>query len=640
MANLKEIVFVMAPLQNRFFFELAEALRHEIQALGTDCSISTGGFPPLSAGTVYVLMPPHEYFALEGYDTGLDRRSLRRTIFISAEQPGTSHFEDNARLADSAGALFDINRSAVRQYDRRGIRARHLQLGYSPALDHFPGEAEKEWDVVFMGAYTPRRARILAGCAHQLSRLRARLTVSDNSRPNSSSSASYVAGLDKVSLLRRAAVVVNVHQSNFPYFEWARVLDAIHCGCAVVTEHSMDYLPLVPGEHFASASPEHLGDVVAWVTMDTGTRQRLSSSAYELVKAELPLARSAEELVAAAVEIDSAGGYVRSVMGTALSGARFPRRTNGVEGAAPNEVIVPPTPYRQDPETAELRRVLKEVRLEVIDLRRALRREELASETGSPPGLVRVGFESPSWRVGRRPKISVIMALYNYAVEVVEALDSLLASRMTDTEVVVVDDGSTDGAAQVVTGWARAHPETRLLMVEHPVNRGLAAARNAALDFARGEYCFVLDADNCVYPNTLEVLAGALDDDEGAAFAYGYLAMYRSGEPFGLLSWYPWEPLRLRAGNYIDAMALFRTEVLHELGGYSSDRRLYGWEDYDLYCRLAESGGHGEFVPQIVGRYRVSPASMRSLSDLSYNSAFAALKEHCPRLMEAMELPL
>jgi GT2 family glycosyltransferase len=640
MANLKEIVFVMAPRQNRFFFELAEALRYEIQSLGTDCSISTGGFPPSSAGRVSVLMPPHEYFALEGYDTGLDRRTLKRTIFISAEQPGTSHFEDNARLAESAGALFDINRSAVRQYDRRGIRALHLQLGYSPTLDFFPGEAQKEFDVVFMGAYTSRRARILAGCGQQLSGLRARLTVSDNSRPNSSSSASYVAGLEKASLLRRAAVMVNVHQSGFPYFEWARVLDAIHCGCAVVTEHSMDCLPLVPGEHFASASAERLGDVVEWVAMDPETRWRLSSSAYELVKAELPLARSAEKLVAAAIEIDRTGGYLRSVMGTALPGARFSRRGNGAESAVLKEVVVPPTPYRQDPETAELRRVLKEARLDIIDLRRAVHRAELASGTGSPPGLVRVGFGSPSWHAGGRPKVSVIMALYNYAAEVIEALDSVLASRMTDTEVVVVDDGSSDGAAQVVTGWASAHPEMRLLMVEHPVNRGLAAARNAALDFARGEYCFVLDADNWVYPNSLEVLARALDDAKGAAFAYGYLAMYMSGEPFGLLSWYPWEPLRLRAGNYIDAMALFRTEVLRELGGYSSDRRLYGWEDYDLYCRLAESGRHGEFVPQIVGRYRVSPASMRSLSDLSYNSAFAALKEHCPQLMEAMELPL
>jgi GT2 family glycosyltransferase len=116
--------------------------------------------------------------------------------------------------------------------------------------------------------------------------------------------------------------------------------------------------------------------------------------------------------------------------------------------------------------------------------------------------------------------------------------------------------------------------------------------------------------------------------------------MYREDEPFGLLNWYPWEPSRLRHGNYIDAMALFRTEVLRRLGGYTTDRRLYGWEDYDMYCRMAESGMSGAFVPQIVARYRVSSMSMLSISNLSYSSAFAALKESYPQLMRAVELPL
>ena len=106
-----------------------------------------------------------------------------------------------------------------------------------------------------------------------------------------------------------------------------------------------------------------------------------------------------------------------------------------------------------------------------------------------------------------------------------------------------------------------------------------------------------------------------------------------------LLSQFPWDPRRLRRGNYIDAMSLLRIDVVRRLGGYTTDRRLYGWEDYDLYCRLAEAGHVGAFLPEIVARYRVSPTSMVSFSNMSVSSAFIALKEHCPTLMKSVVPP-
>src|SRR5207248_6343540 len=107
-----------------------------------------------------------------------------------------------------------------------------------------------------------------------------------------------------------------------------------------------------------------------------------------------------------------------------------------------------------------------------------------------------------------------------------------------------------------------------------------------------------------------------------------------------LLSWLPWDPNRLRAGNYVDAMALLRVPVLRSMGGYTTDRRLYGWEDYELYCRLAEGGHTGAFLPEIMARYRVSPTSMVSFSNMSVSTAFTALKERCPNLMRNVLAPL
>ena len=252
---------------------------------------------------------------------------------------------------------------------------------------------------------------------------------------------------------------------------------------------------------------------------------------------------------------------------------------------------------------------------------------------------VRIAFSTPTFEARTAVRTSIITALYNHGTEITEALDSLVMLDDVDFEIIVVDDGSTDGSADTVMEWGRCHPEIRLLLLAHPINRGLPAARNSALDFARGEYCFVLDADNAVYKNSLGDLVAALYSDPGASFAYGMLSSYKVGEPYGLVSFFPWEPLRLRHGNYIDAMALFRTSALRSMNGYSTDRRLYGWEDYDLFCRFAEAGCRGVFVDKIVASYRVSDTSMLALSNISVSAAFTALKERCPRLMSAVTPP-
>lgn len=149
----------------------------------------------------------------------------------------------------------------------------------------------------------------------------------------------------------------------------------------------------------------------------------------------------------------------------------------------------------------------------------------------------------------------------------------------------------------------------------------------------------MLDADNEVFPRGLARVVEALDDKPHAAAAYGMLAMFSAEGPVGLRSYYPWEPGRFRAGNFIDAMALWRTSVIRGLGGYTRDGRLHGWEDYDLWCRLAESGGTGELVPEVVARYRVSRTSMLSLTNISETNAVSVLIERYPRVMAGVDPP-
>jgi glycosyltransferase involved in cell wall biosynthesis len=173
------------------------------------------------------------------------------------------------------------------------------------------------------------------------------------------------------------------------------------------------------------------------------------------------------------------------------------------------------------------------------------------------------------------------------------------------------------------------------MLLHHPINRGLGHARNTAVDFARGEFVFVLDADNLVYPLAIETLAEALDGDPQATFAYGMLEMFDEQGALGLHSHFAWEPERLAAGNFIDAMALIRRAWLHERGGYTTDARLHGWEDYDLWCAVAESGGHGVLVPTVVARYRSTRHSMLAVTNVSAVVAESLLAERHPSVFAA-----
>lgn len=622
---------MLASTQNQFFFELAEAIRYELGELGVRSSISTEGFPEPRLGTATILLPPHEYYALEGHATPPDSVTFGRTILICCEQPESSHFSQNLQFARGAAAVFDINRRSVRAFRGEGVSAEHLRIGYTKHWDHYDvaNNRDRPIDVAFMGAYTRRRGRILGGLADALWRYNCELHLSDNSTPNTARSASFLADEDKWTLLTRAKTLLNVHQGDEPYFEWLRVVEAMHAGCVVVSEASTDYAPLEPGEHLIVGRPESLGFITQSVLDDPSSMDATRTSAYEFLRDQLPMragiARLAEAVERAArLSVDGRGTN--------------PRRPVNPQ-YLPNLDDPPPPSATGSQDASELRRALKDTQLQLMDLKRDIARINQMLRDGRPP-TVRIDAATSAYVGSDRPRVSILTPLYNHAEHIAGALDSALNGWFRDLEFVIVDDGSTDRSRDAVREWMARHDDVPAVIISHPVNRGLPSARNTCLDFARGEFSLILDADNELLPRCLERLLNALDHRPQASFAYGILIAFDTRGPSYLLSAFDWEPRRLRRENYIDALALIRTRALHEIGGFKTDRRLYGVEDWDLWATMADAGHEGVFVREMVARYRVSPTSMLSLTNLSPKTMYAAMIEHHPDLMRGVKPPL
>jgi len=239
---------------------------------------------------------------------------------------------------------------------------------------------------------------------------------------------------------------------------------------------------------------------------------------------------------------------------------------------------------------------------------------------------VRIVEQTPSYGQST-PRVTVMLVVRpDHEQGAVESLASAAASLYDAFEVLVLDV-SGERPTPALRGLLDDHRSLPIRLLRRPEDRGLAHSRNTLAKQARGEYMLFLDPGSGIYPSTLERLVKALDADPDAALSYPMVAAYNDGNrPVELLSSLPWEPDRFRQGNWIDGIALIRRSRLLELGGYSTDPRLAGWEDFYLWCRCADAGAHGVHVPQVLG-WR------RHLSSPETPAKWALMRELFPALL-------
>jgi glycosyltransferase involved in cell wall biosynthesis len=232
------------------------------------------------------------------------------------------------------------------------------------------------------------------------------------------------------------------------------------------------------------------------------------------------------------------------------------------------------------------------------------------------------------------PTFSVILPAYNAERTVASSIRSVLAQTRGDFELVIVDDGSTDGTAAVIEPFLA---DRRLRLVRQE-NRGLARARNAGIEVARGRYVSFIDSDDLYLPSYLEAYGGALDADPQAAFAYGDswaleddTRRIRRKSTFSSLRPPVPPPSDLRAfmlelleRNFISVMATTRRSVLVELGGHNPSFRQV--EDYELWLRVVARGYRPVHVPGLHSIVRDRPDSLKKSHARMYESLSEAYR--------------
>jgi glycosyltransferase involved in cell wall biosynthesis len=210
------------------------------------------------------------------------------------------------------------------------------------------------------------------------------------------------------------------------------------------------------------------------------------------------------------------------------------------------------------------------------------------------------------------PTFSVVMAAYNSAPTIGEAIASVRRQTRSDWELIVVDDGSGDGTADV----AEAFADPRVRVVRTPGNRGPAAARNRGISLAQAPLVCTLDSDDLWLPHYLETMADTLGSNPTAAVACTDAwvldqATGRVRKKSAMAFLNPPDPLpvdteaflaELLRRNFVYNSVAARRESLQAVGGY--DERLWIGEDWELWLRLAAGDFRFVRVPQLLAVYR------------------------------------
>lgn len=211
--------------------------------------------------------------------------------------------------------------------------------------------------------------------------------------------------------------------------------------------------------------------------------------------------------------------------------------------------------------------------------------------------------------------VTIIVPVNNRPALLVEAVDSVLSQNYGALEVVIVDDGSTDGTGEVANRYKKKF--VGLVEVIHQEKCGPGSARQAGLDIARGEFIQFLDSDDLLLPGKFEKQVKGLRENSECSISYGKTREYVIGEtPKDVPArrtgekWEELFPTALMGRLWATETPLYRRKALEEIGPWSGLKVL---EDWEYECRLGARKAKLHYCDEFVSDHRHHPGAREGL---------------------------
>ncbi len=221
--------------------------------------------------------------------------------------------------------------------------------------------------------------------------------------------------------------------------------------------------------------------------------------------------------------------------------------------------------------------------------------------------------------------ISVIVPAYNAECTLLKTVDSVRKQTFSDVEIIVINDGSTDGTLELL----QSIKDQRLKIFSYK-NGGLPVARNRGISHATGEFISFLDADDMWVPDKLELQLAALQQHPAAGAAYSWTSYFIDGQEESI---FPYNPVFFEGNVYVKLLVnnfvasgsniLVRRKAIDSVGEF--EPTLKSCEDWDFYIRLAAKW-HFVVVPKHQILYRQSSNAMTSKVEVMEKEALTVVE--------------
>ncbi len=249
---------------------------------------------------------------------------------------------------------------------------------------------------------------------------------------------------------------------------------------------------------------------------------------------------------------------------------------------------------------------------------------------------------------GIKSWVSIICTCYNHEEFVAEALRSVVAQDYPNVELIVIDNGSTDGSAACIARFVEQHPAVRF--IQNPANVGLNRAFNQGLALAGGRHIIDLSADDVLLPNRIARQTDRFEQLTGAYAVVFSNAAYIDEQGCQTATHYPLDGngrarIRVPSGDVFESVLasyfictptmMMRRDVLNELGGY--DETL-SYEDFDFWVRSSRLY-HYAYVDEVLTLKRQLPHSLSAQVSLPGNELLPSTLAVCHKALARCRLP-